>query len=161
MTRRRKKLSTGPVKASDSNLQKGKSKKKKGKIELSEEQKKVLDMVVKDGKNVFFTGSAGSSALLSFPLCRPIACIRRSNLTMFPISDYDLPYILLPFALFSGTGKSVLLREIITALRVKYQSRPDAVAVTASTGIAACNVGGTTLHSFAGIGLGTDPADKL
>lgn len=61
----------------------------------------------------------------------------------------------------SGTGKSVLLREIIIALRKKYETRPDAVAVTASTGIAACNVGGVTLHSFAGIGLGIEPADKL
>lgn len=60
-----------------------------------------------------------------------------------------------------GTGKSVLLREIIKGLREKYRTRSDAVAVTASTGIAACNVGGTTLHSFAGIGLGIEPADQL
>ena len=36
-----------------------KTKKKSGKIELSEEQTKVRDLVVKEGKNVFFTGSAG------------------------------------------------------------------------------------------------------
>ena len=35
---------------------------KKGKIVLSDEQKKVLDMVVDKGLNIFFTGSAGSSA---------------------------------------------------------------------------------------------------
>jgi ATP-dependent DNA helicase PIF1 len=35
------------------------------------------------------------------------------------------------------------------------------VAVTAPTGVAACNVGGSTLNSFAGIGLGTEPADRL
>ena len=35
----------------------------------------------------------------------------------------------------AGTGKSVLLREIIKALRKKYVSIPDAVAVTASTGV--------------------------
>jgi hypothetical protein len=34
-----------------------------------------------------------------------------------------------------GTGKSVLLREIIKTLRKKYVKSPDAVAVTASTGI--------------------------
>ena len=34
----------------------------------------------------------------------------------------------------AGTGKSVLLREIIKALRRKYVAVPDAVAVTASTG---------------------------
>jgi ATP-dependent DNA helicase PIF1 len=61
----------------------------------------------------------------------------------------------------TGTGKSVLLREIIAALRRKYVREPDRVAVTASTGLAACNVGGVTLHSFSGIGLGKEPAEDL
>jgi ATP-dependent DNA helicase PIF1 len=61
----------------------------------------------------------------------------------------------------AGTGKSVLLREIIKGLKRKYHKNADAVAVTASTGIAACNIGGQTLHSFAGIGLGIEPPDKL
>ena len=61
----------------------------------------------------------------------------------------------------AGTGKSVLLREIIRELRGKYRREPDRVAVTASTGLAACNVGGVTLHSFAGIGLGKEPAPEL
>lgn len=54
-----------------------------------------------------------------------------------------------------------MLREIITALRRKYFKSPDAVAVTASTGIAACNIGGVTLHSFGGVGLAFEEADKL
>lgn len=85
---------------------------------LSEEQRKVLNLVVEDNKSVFFTGSA-------------------------------------------GTGKSVLLREIIKTLRVKHKTQPDRVAVTASTGLAACNIGGVTLHSFAGIGLGKEEIPEL
>ena len=61
----------------------------------------------------------------------------------------------------AGTGKSVLLRETIKVLRDKYKREPDRVAVTASTGLAACNVGGVTLHSFAGIGLGKEPVPEL
>ena len=61
----------------------------------------------------------------------------------------------------AGTGKSVLLREIIKALRAKYTKELDRVAVTASTGLAACNVGGVTLHSFAGIGLGKEAVPEL
>ena len=61
----------------------------------------------------------------------------------------------------AGTGKSVLLRDIIRNLRAKYKREQDRVAVTASTGLAACNVGGSTLHSFAGIGLGKDEVPEL
>jgi hypothetical protein len=34
-----------------------------------------------------------------------------------------------------GTGKSVLLRDVIKTLHKKHVRNPDAVAVTASTGI--------------------------
>lgn len=37
-----------------------------------------------------------------------------------------------------GTGKSVLLREIISTLRKTYAKTPDAVAITASTGAPTC-----------------------
>lgn len=87
-------------------------------IFLSEEQKNVLDVIVRHGKSVFFTGSA-------------------------------------------GTGKSVLMREVIKRLREKYRKEPDRVAVTASTGLAACNIEGVTLHSFAGVGLGKEDTATL
>ena len=48
----------------------------------------------------------------------------------------------------AGTGKSYLLKEIIAVLP------PDTTYATASTGSAASQIGGTTLHSFAGIGTG-------
>lgn len=93
-------------------------KSKLSRVFLSEEQQHVLNLVVNEGKSVFFTGSA-------------------------------------------GTGKSVLLREIIAALKKKFIRESERVAVTASTGLAACNIGGVTLHSFSGIGLGNQPTEEL
>lgn len=58
----------------------------------------------------------------------------------------------------AGTGKSFLLQYIVQELKSKYGER--CVAVTASTGIAAVNLGGGTLHSFAGIGLANGSGDK-
>lgn len=61
----------------------------------------------------------------------------------------------------AGTGKSVLMRSIIQQLKAKHRREPDRLAVTASTGLAACVIEGTTLHSWAGIGLGKEPAAEL
>lgn len=56
----------------------------------------------------------------------------------------------------AGTGKSYLMKFIVQELKSKYGSKPEqqssAVVVTAPTGVAAINVGGQTIHSFAGIG---------
>lgn len=52
----------------------------------------------------------------------------------------------------AGTGKSVVLRELVNRLVRKYGG--TFVGVTASTGLAACNIGGQTLHRFLGIGIG-------
>ncbi|XP_075527790.1 phospholipid-transporting ATPase ABCA3-like [Dermacentor variabilis] len=48
----------------------------------------------------------------------------------------------------AGTGKSYLLRHILSSLP------PQDAFATATTGIAAAQIGGTTLHSFAGVGTG-------
>ncbi|KAK6822549.1 hypothetical protein PG987_014094 [Apiospora arundinis] len=61
----------------------------------------------------------------------------------------------------AGTGKSVLMRAIIEELKKKWVRDPERVSVTASTGLAACNIGGQTLHSFAGIGLGKEDVPTL
>ena len=59
---------------------------------------------------------------------------------------------------YQGTGKSVLLREIIRRLRARD---PAGVSVTATTGIAGLNIQGSTIHSFAGIGLGKEDCRSL
>jgi ATP-dependent DNA helicase PIF1 len=57
----------------------------------------------------------------------------------------------------AGTGKSMLLRKLISRPHVaKFE-----MAVTASTGLAAHNIQGITLHSFAGIGLANGAVDDL
>ena len=58
----------------------------------------------------------------------------------------------------AGTGKSFLLRYLVQELQNRFGN--NAVAVTASTGIAAVNLGGQTLHSFAGIGLANGLGDN-
>ncbi|KAJ1522289.1 hypothetical protein ONE63_002588 [Megalurothrips usitatus] len=80
-------------------------------VPLTDEQQRVL-LAVASGKNIFFTGSA-------------------------------------------GTGKSFLLRKIIASLP------PDTTYPTASTGVAACHIGGYTLHSFAGVGSGQGSLKRL
>ncbi|TPX09475.1 uncharacterized protein E0L32_009363 [Thyridium curvatum] len=61
----------------------------------------------------------------------------------------------------AGTGKSVLMRAIIQEMKKKWLRDPERLAVTASTGLAACNIGGMTLHSFSGIGLGKEDVQQL
>lgn len=87
---------------------------------LGPEQQKVYDLIMKEGRSLMVTGSA-------------------------------------------GCGKTVLLKRLIADLRTRFSSagHMDALAVTATTGIAACALGGITLHSFAGIGQGLGDGHKL
>ena len=57
----------------------------------------------------------------------------------------------------AGTGKSFLLRAIITDLEI----RGVKTFATAATGVAACELSGMTLHAFAGIGLGDDSVEQV
>ena len=56
-----------------------------------------------------------------------------------------------------GAGKTYVLNEFIRQARADGAS----VAVTASTGIAATHINGTTIHSWSGIGLATALTDNL
>ncbi|POY71024.1 hypothetical protein BMF94_5949 [Rhodotorula taiwanensis] len=57
----------------------------------------------------------------------------------------------------AGVGKSFLLQEITRLL--EYLQRP--FQITATTGIAALQVSGITVHSWSGVGLGKDPVTVL
>ena len=50
----------------------------------------------------------------------------------------------------------MLTREIIKTLNADGRK----TYITASTGIAGVNIGGSTLHSFAGLGLAKEPKEK-
>ncbi|RMZ53503.1 hypothetical protein APUTEX25_003325, partial [Auxenochlorella protothecoides] len=82
-----------------------------GVTDLSPEQQRAVALV-RAGKNVFFTGCA-------------------------------------------GTGKSRLLAAIMSVLP------PSTTFVTASTGLAACALGGTTIHAFAGVGRAEGGIDAM
>lgn len=91
---------------------------KPAKVFLSQEQTQILKLV-NDGNSVFYTGSAGECSRIYLPLTHLIKWPFVRKCSSFSIT---------------GTGKSVLLREIIKTLRKKYITAPDAVAITASTG---------------------------
>jgi ATP-dependent DNA helicase PIF1 len=81
-------------------------------IKLNDQQHRAYELI-RDGHNVFLTGSA-------------------------------------------GTGKSVVINY--------YKDRHSIwkkIAITSTTGVSALVIGGSTLHSYLGIGLGNDTVDKL
>lgn len=57
----------------------------------------------------------------------------------------------------AGTGKSYLTKSLFQFL----VDHKVSVGVTATTGIAAFNIGGQTIHSFAGLGLADEPVENL
>lgn len=57
-----------------------------------------------------------------------------------------------------GTGKSLCLRVIC---KIMEEDHNYIVGMTATTGIAALNIKGSTLHRWAGLGLATGPIERL
>lgn len=110
---------------------------------LNAEQQRAVDLA-RGGESIFLTGGAGTCTSLAIAVAprgtpSPPHTCRRAHA--------------------SGTGKSLTLNRVISALKEKHGH--EAVYVTASTGIAATVIGGTTLHSFAGIGVGKGSVDEI
>ncbi|GJE85923.1 ATP-dependent DNA helicase PIF1 [Phanerochaete sordida] len=61
----------------------------------------------------------------------------------------------------AGTGKSLLMRRIIHECHHVRRMKKCEIAVTAPTAMAAMNIDGFTIHSWAGIGIGVGSVDKL
>jgi ATP-dependent DNA helicase PIF1 len=64
----------------------------------------------------------------------------------------------------AGTGKSTLIKYL-SSLTVNDHFNPktskEIIGITSTTGISALNIGGSTLHSFLGIGLGKENMEDL
>lgn len=87
---------------------------------------------------------------------KPVALTREQQLVIKLVVNKRLNVF---YTGSAGTGKSVILKTLID--RLSSQFGRESVAVTASTGLAAATVGGTTLHRWCGIGLGSASVDYL
>ena len=57
----------------------------------------------------------------------------------------------------AGSGKSHVVRNLLSFLRAQGLN----VAITGSTGVASFNIGGQTIHSFAGLGIGEESTEQI
>mmetsp|Transcript_2828 Transcript_2828/g.3755 ORF Transcript_2828/g.3755 Transcript_2828/m.3755 type:complete len:715 (+) Transcript_2828:105-2249(+) len=113
-----------------------------------------------------FDGLEGESETKKKPLIRP-ARIDPATLTSEQRRAAEIPLGIEDRNVFitgsAGTGKSYLLKYLLEEIKQKMNSEgnPKRVGVCAPTGVAAIIVGGNTLHSFFGIGLGTGSISSL
>ncbi|ODN80748.1 hypothetical protein L202_02904 [Cryptococcus amylolentus CBS 6039] len=108
---------------------------------LSPQQSKILHMIM-GGENVFFTGSAGTGK----------SVLLRAIIKMFREKEKEVD------SKIASQGLSELLENLNAPGMVPSRWK---LAVTASTGMAGVNVGGSTVHSWAGVGLAKENANDL
>ena len=129
-------------------------------MELGEVQQRVLD-AVSSGRNVFFSGVAGTGArpvfhaelstLLAWSSGQAQTTDIRSVSSRLPAQNTSLAYAFHRPCRFGSPGKS----HVIARIRESLSARGKRFGLTAPTGAASINIGGETLHAFAGCSLPT------
>lgn len=117
--------------------------------ELNPRQLRAFNAIAVERKNVFVTGNAGPSAegVVGVACGCQAGWVPGSHDCVLAGAKSDAARP--PPTHAAGTGKTHLLNLVVAYLK----QRDGGVAITASTGIAACHVGGVTLHSWAGCGV--------
>ena len=106
---------------------------------------------------------AGAPGLTSVPATAPAQTVAQS-IDMVTLEDFERKIrsgdanVLLCGA--AGSGKSHVMKEHVRKVLDELHG-DDAVWITATTGMAAIGVDGSTLHSMAGMGLGKGTAEQI
>ncbi|WVR08357.1 hypothetical protein IAU60_005412 [Kwoniella sp. DSM 27419] len=117
---------------------------------LSAQQEEILARVLA-GDHYFFTGSAGTGKSVLLRAIIKAFQVREKEARDKEEEEWS--------RYLSGLGGSEALRDAPRS--DAYDVKRWKLGVTASTGMAGVNIGGSTVHSWAGIGLGDLPAQKL
>ncbi|WWD16729.1 hypothetical protein CI109_101160 [Kwoniella shandongensis] len=116
---------------------------------LSEQQSRILARIL-EGESFFFTGSAGTGKSV---LLRAIIRTFKENEKK---EEDNVEKNWRDYLNDDGLGRGRKSGADVGAEVKRWK-----LGVTASTGMAGVNIGGSTIHSWAGIGLGDLPAQKL
>jgi ATP-dependent exoDNAse (exonuclease V) alpha subunit len=116
--------------------------------------KKEIDIFIEESTIILMIGPKNTDAYSDF-LKSPNSALLNENQLKFVRSFFQGKNIFLGGS--AGTGKSFVIKTLFDYLQTNRKS----VAKTSTTGISAFNIGGVTIYSFMGIGLGEEDTKTL